>query len=278
MFLEARVNRAARQAEEELYKVEKELEFQEQIDALQKQREEAEKELKDIVELWDLFLSDFTADDLAIPGEVEGTVSADEFFDDVFAGTAPTPSALLGESPAAPYPVKPDSEIVDETWSEIFEGNLADEGDSTLAAVEETVAPTATSNLQNAYDKYQETGLYTKAFYADQIFRFGNDIVATVLSKEKIDRAKELSKQIPSFVGKIDNINKQIQELQESTARSRARAERKAENEQRDINRAVAKTKKKRIKRSQQRSGWHPIRKKSAKAKSRTKTKRQQIL
>lgn len=248
MILEARVNRVARQAEEELYKVEKELELQEQIDALQKEREEAEKELKEIVELWDLFLSDFTADDLAIPGEVEGTTTADEFADDVFADTAPPPSALLGESPAAPYPVKPDSETVDETWSEIFEGNLADEGDSTLAAVEEAVVPTATSNLQNAYDKYQETGLYTKAFYADQIFRFGNDIVATVLSKEKIDRAKELSKQIPSFVGKIDNINKQIQELKESTARSRAREERKAENEQRDINKAAAKTKRKETK------------------------------
>ena len=240
MFLEARVNRAARQAEEELYKVEKELELQERIDFFLKDKDKHEKELKDIVELWDLFLSDFTADDLSILIEVEEITTADQFADDVFANTTPAPSALLGESPAAPYPVKPDSEIVDETWSDTI--GLDEIG----FAFEETVRSAATSNLDNAYDAYLgSTTLESKVFYADQIFRFGNDIVATVIEKDKIDRSKELVKLINSATNMIDNLNKEIQELQESTARSRARKKRKAENEQRDFNREAAKTKRK---------------------------------
>jgi peptidoglycan hydrolase-like protein with peptidoglycan-binding domain len=246
MFLESRANRAARQLEEELYKVEKELEFQEQINTFQKQRDESEKELKDIVELWDSFLSDVTADDLAIPGETVGTVSTD----DVFAGTDPSPSPLLEESPAAPYPVKPDSEIVDETWSQIFEENLLDPNSLSQSAEQlQNPNPAATSNLDDAYDAYLgSTTLESKVVYADQIFRFGNEIVATVIDQEKIDRSKQLVQLIKSATNMVDNLNKKIQEVQESTARSRAKEERKAENKQRDTNREVAKTKRKELK------------------------------
>jgi peptidoglycan hydrolase-like protein with peptidoglycan-binding domain len=261
MFAEAAIERGIDDLEEELYKFEKEIELQEKIDFWVTQRDKADEELNEIVGFWTFFFeqnnwrpTDFiiglaeqqAAEQAAIDADIaeqeaqaaaveaerlQDQYEVDAFAADVFGG---------------PIPTKPDSEIVDLSFEamnlpeDLGSSSLLDEG---TGALSELNIP---ESVTNAVENFLSGDLEQKIQYALTIVSQGNSIAATAFPDT--GKADSLQRNKTFSIENIDKLNKELQELQESTARSRAREERKAENEQRRNNKDEARFKRKETK------------------------------
>jgi len=262
MILDARVNRAAREAEEALYKVEKEIELQEKIDFWTKERDKSDEELEKIVGLWtyQFETTNYRAEDFIV-GLAEQQAAEQAAADAIIAEQQAQAAAaeaerqqqqyevdlLAAEIFGGPIPTKPDSEIVDQTWEATFapsEG-LGDSDllDPNTGALNEL---NISNSITNAVENFLNADQGQKIEYAKTIVSQGNDIAAILF--DNVGEAALLYKKKTNAINQIDDLNKQIQEIQESTARSRAREERKDENEQRRNQQDEARFKRKQTK------------------------------